>query len=151
MLHLTRKTDYALVALSYLAQQGDGRAGVSARKIADQFGMPLPLLMNILKELAHAKIVGSTRGVHGGYALALPPERVSLLEVIEALEGPVKFTDCSEGLPILGQGCAIQDCCGIRSPMKRLNQRIKSFFAEVTLADLMESKVDVGVESVGVG
>lgn len=163
MLHLTRKTDYALVALTYLAQHraetgvdaGDldakgASAEVSARKIADQFGMPLPLLMNILKELAQAKIIGSTRGLHGGYHLALDPDTVTLLEVIEAMEGPIKFTECAEGLPILGQGCAIQDCCNIRGPIRRLNQRIKGFLAEVTLTDLMESTVDVDVESVGV-
>ncbi|MCE9589942.1 MAG: Rrf2 family transcriptional regulator [Planctomycetes bacterium] len=145
MLHLTRKTDYALVALSYLAQQRQaGQTGapdeVSARKIADHFGMPLPLLMNILKELAQAKIIGSTRGSHGGYRLIVAPEAVSLLEVIEAMEGPVKFTECSEGLPILGQGCAMQECCTIRGPVRKLNQRIRGFLSEVTLADLAESK-----------
>jgi len=115
MLTLTRKTDYALVALSHLAHRLAEDAGpVSARIIAETHGLPLPLLMNILKELAQAKLVNSTRGATGGYALALSPERISLLEIINAIEGPVKLTACCDGLPIVGQGCAVAATCPIQ-------------------------------------
>lgn len=146
MLNLTRKTDYALVALAYLAQRrAAGEAGVSARRIGDQFNLPLPLLMNILKELTHARIINSTRGQQGGYTLAGPPEEVTLLDVITAMEGPVKLSACSDTLPILGQQCPIQEACLIRGPIRRLHGRIRGFLEEVTLADLIESKVDVSV------
>ncbi|MCX5658664.1 MAG: Rrf2 family transcriptional regulator [Planctomycetota bacterium] len=151
MLSLTRKCDYALIALAYLAQQRvAGETSVSARKIADAYGLPLPLLMNILKDLTHEHLVVSTRGPAGGYALANEPEQISLLAVIRAVDGPPRFARCADPLPIAGQECDIQDCCPVREPIQRLHERIQGFLAEVTLADLMTSKVDVPSSQVGV-
>lgn len=155
MLSLTRKTDYALIALSLLTQrraEGDAK-GVSARVIADQHGLPLPLLMNILKELAHAGIVRSTRGAQGGYSLAVDPHELSIRRIVTVMEGPVRMTECGDAyprLPIVGQGCGLEANCPIREPMRRLNERISAFLDEVTLADLLESRVDVPAERVGV-
>jgi Rrf2 family protein len=150
MLSLTRKTDYALVALAYLGQcRAGGELAVSARRIADQFHLPLPLLMNILKDLAHAKLVTSTRGQAGGYALANEPEQITVLEVITAIEGPVRLTQCTDEVPAPGQECQICGC-GIREPMRRLHNRIQGFLEDVTLADLMSSEVDLPASSVRV-
>ena len=152
MLNLTRKSDYALVALSYLGKLRDESAGpVSANAIAEQFGLPKALLMNILKELAHAKLVNSTRGAHGGYELAVDPESVSLLEVVTIIEGPMQLTDCSEGLPIVGQGCTLAEGCPIRGPIRQLHERINRFLEEVTLADLLSRPVDVTCDKVAAG
>jgi Rrf2 family protein len=142
MLGLTRKTDYALVALAYLGQRrAAGEEAASARRIADQFKLPLPLLMNVLKDLAHAKLVTSTRGQAGGYALASDPEHVTVLEVITAMEGPARLTQCADDLTVLGQECRVCGC-GIKGPIRRLHHRIQSFLGEVTLADLMRPGVD---------
>ncbi|MEM1027845.1 MAG: Rrf2 family transcriptional regulator, partial [Planctomycetota bacterium] len=125
MLTLTRKTDYALVALCHLAHRRNEEAGpVSARVIAEAYQLPLPLLMNILKELAQAKLVTSTRGASGGYALALAPDRISLLDVVNAIEGPVKLTPCCDGLPIVGQGCGLEDGCPIQGTIQKLHRRM---------------------------
>lgn len=145
MLSFTRKTDYALVALACLSRQRDAGRDVaealSARKIADQYGLPLPLLMNILKDLAHARIISSTRGVQGGYTLARAPEAVSLMEVIAAIEGPVKLVQCSDGcadgLPIAGQMCEIHEQCPVREPIRRLHDRINHLLETTSLADLL--------------
>ena len=150
MLSLTRKSDYALVALAYLGQRRVAcEPAVSARKIADQFNLPLPLLMNILKDLAHAKLVSSTRGQSGGYTLAHDPENVTILEVITALEGPSRLTPCADDLTVLGQECQVCGC-GIRGPIRRLNQRIQSFLENMTLLDLMETDPDAEHLSSGV-
>lgn len=139
MLQLTRKTDYALVALSHLARRRAGESGpTSARLIAEAYKLPLPLLMNILKELAQAKLVTSTRGATGGYELAVEPRRVSLLEVINAIEGPVKLAPCCDGLPIVGQGCGMEDCCPIQSSINKLHKRMIGFFNQVMLDELIE-------------
>lgn len=168
MLSLTRKSDYALVALSYLGQQQDEEQAVSARKIADQFGLPLPLLMNILKSLSHAGLVTSTRGSQGGYVLSAKPQDVSILDVVNAIEGPVRMTmcaphdhqpgDCSEGKDALeGEGLTLKEgaccpavgICPIEGPIRRLNQQLQHFLAGVTLADLLGKPVDVPLEKVG--
>ncbi len=143
MLALTRKTDYALIALSYLVeQQTQGDNPVSAKRIAETFGLPLPLLMNILKELVQAKILTSTRGPRGGYSLATKPAQLSLLEVITALEGPIRLTQCADRLPVLGQGCELSANCPIRGTVRSLHQRINQFLAEMTLQDLYEDKME---------
>lgn len=139
MLQLTRKTDYALVALSHLARRKDEEAGpTSARLIAEAYQLPLPLLMNILKELAQAKLVTSTRGATGGYELAVEPARVSLLEVINAIEGPVKLAPCCDEMPIVGQGCGMENCCPIQGSINKLHKRMIGFFNEVMLDELIE-------------
>jgi Rrf2 family protein len=139
MLSLTRKTDYGLVALGLLAQRRRSDGGpISAAQIAQRFDLPRALLCNILKELSQARVVAATRGASGGYELAMAPERVSLLEVIQALEGPVKLTECADGLPIVGQGCSLEAGCPIRRPIRRLNGRIQRMLETLTLADLLD-------------
>jgi len=142
MLSLTRKTDYALVALSYLTgRHAESAEPVSAKQIAQTFGLPLPLLMNILKELVRAKVLSSTRGSQGGYELATEPERISLLEIVTALEGPIRLSQCADGLPIMGQGCHLAADCPIQSPIRSLHQRINRFLEEVTLKDLWQDRL----------
>ena len=169
MLSLTRKTDYALVALAHLAERRSASAqdqdrAVSARRIAEQYGMPLPLLMNILKELGHAQIVRATRGINGGYELAKAADQVSILDVVIAMEGPFKLSFCSKeapasastdadgsATPLTQQApaheCQIAEGCPIREPIRRLHDRMYQFLDEVTIADLAGSKVDVTTAS----
>ncbi len=150
MLSLTRKIDYALVALAFLGQRhGENQAAASARQIAEQFGLPLPMLMNLLKDLTRAGIVNSTRGAQGGYALAQEADRITLLEVIQAVEGPIRLVQCADRPVYEDKGCPISEVCPIRNPIRRLHDRITGFFSDVTLADLIESEVDVPVEQVG--
>jgi Rrf2 family protein len=140
MLSLTRKTDYALVALSYLAgRRADGDQPASAKQIAGRFGLPQPLLMNILKELVRAKVLRSTRGASGGYELAVEPGRVTLLEVVTAMDGPIRLAHCADGLPIVGQGCTLSQDCPIQGPIRSLHGRINRFLEETTLEDLVPS------------
>lgn len=144
MLALTRKTDYALIALAYLAEQhADGCQPVSAKHIAEMFSLPAPLLMNILKDLANARILISTRGPHGGYRLASDPVSLTLLEVVTAMEGPVRLTECSEGLPVVGQGCDLATTCPIRGTVRALHDKINCFLGEVTLQDLYNERINI--------
>lgn len=149
MIGFTKKTDYALVALAYLARQrAVGESAVSARHIAEELELPLSLLTNIMKELAQARIVRSTRGSQGGYSLASQASQISLNEIIVAMEGPVALTQCTEGLPIMGQECCSVCRCGIRKPIQRLHERLVRFFDTVTLGDLVEDRVDVALDAV---
>jgi len=154
MITLSRKADYALVALAYLGearQRGEG--AVSARLIAERFKLPGALLMNILKDLARVKLVRSTRGASGGYTLACDPVRVTLLDVVLAVdEKHEPLTPCAcdhDALPILGQAsCHLTDDCPVREPIQRLHRRLQRFLAEVTLADLIGSRVNVAADEI---
>lgn len=156
MLNLSKKMDYALVALACLHQHAAVETPspvaetVSARRIADQYGLPVALLMNLLKDLQQAGIVQSVRGPAGGYRLAKESSQISLLEVFEAVEGPVRIAQCTDPLAIVGQGCPIQNVCPIRQPIHRLEEHLTGFLDRVTLADLLGSKVDVPVQRVRV-
>jgi Rrf2 family protein len=152
--------DYALVALACLEQhsavQTPARPGdaattaLSARRIADQYGLPVALLMNILKDLQQAGIVQSVRGPSGGYRLAKDSNQITLLDVVHAVDGPVRVAQCTDPLAIVGQGCPIQNACPIRQPIHRLEEHLTGFLDRVTLADLLGSKVDVPVQRVRV-
>jgi len=139
MLSLTKKTDYALVALATLGRRrAAGEGPVSARVVAEEYGLPQPLLMNILKELAQAKIVVSKRGATGGYELAGEPADLTVLEVVTAIEGPVRLAECCDGLPVVGQGCVVEAAsCPARGAVRLLHRRIVGLFERMTLADLL--------------
>lgn len=142
MLSLTKKTEYGLIATCHLARHAE--QVVSARDIAERYGVPLPLLMNVLKSLHRKGYVRSTRGAHGGYALALPAQRITLMDLAAALEGPMRLVSCAppEPAPAAGDAdaaepsCDLQDCCAIRGPILRLHERLQRFLASVTVADI---------------
>lgn len=138
MLTLTRKTDYALIALTHLSHSGDQCS--SAREIAGQYGLPLPLLMNILKLLTQRGLARSVRGPRGGYALATDPKRITLNDIIGAVEGPIQLVQCIErhedGQPSAGGDCELMSCCPVRSPIHHIQDRLVRFLDDVTLADI---------------
>jgi Rrf2 family protein len=144
MLALTRKTDYALIALTQLAQ--DSTECVSARAIATRYRVPLPLLMNILKLLTQQGLAKSSRGSRGGYTLAKPATEITLNDVIEAIEGPIELVQCIDASPGEGQSdggnpCRLLSCCPVRSPIHRIHDRLVEFLKDVTLADIVEGSI----------
>ena len=134
MLALTRKTDYALVALAHLAQGPDTL--VSARGISDLYKIPLPVLMNILKSLSRAGIVTSVRGARGGYRLAADPAQISLRELIVALEGPIRLVLCADGQDSCD--CDQAPWCPVKGPARRIHDRLQKFLAGVSLAEIID-------------
>jgi len=150
MLTLSRKADYGLIALSELARRWAGGADpLSARELAVRFALPGALLTNVLKDLGKAKLVASTRGVHGGYRLALDPADISVIDVVTAVDGPIRLTACAEGLPIVGQGCDLMRHCPIRRPIVRLHGESVALLERTTLADLIEGEGEIEGEGAG--
>ena len=134
---LTKKTGYALVAMTHLAALDGGRA--SAREVAALVGAPLALLMNVLKELASGGFVESVRGARGGYRLARPLDEINLADVVETMEGPVRLAEC------LARPGARHECtskrmarCPISDPVHRVQRKLNDFLKKVTLADIVE-------------
>ncbi|MDO9107259.1 MAG: SUF system Fe-S cluster assembly regulator [Methylovulum sp.] len=131
MLRLSKLTDYATVILSFMAK--DKTRVCAAMEIASATGIALPTVSKILKALVNAKVLMSTRGAKGGYALARAPENISIAAIISALEGPIALTECS----ISQQTCEQAAGCGIRANWHIINRTIHNALESVTLADLI--------------
>jgi Rrf2 family protein len=147
MLSMTKKTGYGLIAMTHLAKLPEGDLA-SAREIAEHYGIPQALLMNILKELAAAGYVKSVRGSHGGYCILKPADEVNFVGLMEVLEGPMKLADCvnekvAEGLET-GK-CELYESCPISDPIHRVHRKIRDFLSGLTLADVMVTKPDEAV------
>src|SRR5712692_7582830 len=94
MLRLSKKADYALMAMKHLALRGD-RASSSAREIAEQYDIPIELMAKVLQRLVRCSLLASHQGIKGGYQLARAPGQISIADVIQAIDGPVALTVCS--------------------------------------------------------
>jgi Rrf2 family protein len=87
---LSRASSYALHALAFMAQQKDHAKPIESHSIAAARSIPERVLLKSLKPLASARILFSVRGPNGGYRLAKTPEKISMLEIIEAVDGPIR-------------------------------------------------------------
>jgi Rrf2 family protein len=143
VLSLSRKLDYALIALAELA--GRGRDTISARQIAEKYHVPLPMLTNILKELAAEGMVASTRGPKGGYRLARVPREILLTDLIDAIEGPLKLTLCCQGAhtDLDDAGCDLEAHCPTKAPLQKVQVMLQQFLSQVSLADLVSDTVQI--------
>src|SRR5438046_10688121 len=95
MLRFTKRADYGLMAIDSIAIHGY-RGSVSAKRIADEFGIPPELLAKILQRLARERLIVSYNGPKGGYALARRPAEISVGQVVRVLEGPINIVECME-------------------------------------------------------
>src|SRR5438046_146298 len=113
MLKLTKKADYGLIALRHLAV--NTRTGTaSAKDIADCYRIPLPLLAKILQRLTKSGLLHSLPGTNGGYKLAKDPRKISALEVIRVLDGPIILTSCFTSH---NGECDQSTTCTVREPL----------------------------------
>lgn len=133
MLRLTKKADYGLMALKYLAEHADDGAQ-SAKDISAAYHIPPQLLAKILQTLAKAGILVSTAGTHGGYALSRPAGQINAFEVIRAIDGPLFITSC---ITIHGT-CDLHGHCTIKEPLRKVNDSIKDLLSGIRIADLAE-------------
>ncbi len=135
MLRVTKLTDYATVVLSALA--AEPTAVLSASELAERAGLEVPTVSKLLKPLAQAGLVEGFRGANGGYRLARPASAISLIEIVEAMEGPLGMTECS----IHGGNCGIEDQCGVRANWRRINDVVAEVLRSVTLAQMLSAPV----------
>jgi Rrf2 family protein len=134
MLALTKKTEYALIALCHLARaQSDI---VSARDISERHAVRLPLMMNVLKSLSQNGLLHSVRGANGGYRLAVPVDRVSLARVVEAIEGPVRLVRCVTHSDDGHSHCELVSTCPVRGPVVKIHHHLERFLESLTVADV---------------
>lgn len=135
MLRISKLTDYGTVVLADLARAPETLS--SAAEISARTGVAAPTVSKLLKMLAKADLVISTRGVHGGYRLARSPDSISAAHIIDALEGPVSITECSSE----DSRCDFEDNCNTGTAWQKINSAIRSALHEVSLTELAkESK-----------
>jgi Rrf2 family protein len=131
MLRLSKKADYALMAMKHMAVRGD-RGSSSAREIAEQYDIPIELMAKVLQRLVRRGLLISHQGTRGGYQLSRMPAQISVADVIQAIEGPVTVTACSTDE---GQ-CEQFSKCNVRDPLFRVRDRILAALGECTIAEL---------------
>lgn len=143
MMRLSKKADYGLIALRYLA--GNTCTGTaSAKEIADAYGLPLPLLAKLLQKLTRTGFLRSLPGTNGGYKLARDPRRISALEVIRAIDGPVLLTAC---FTEHGE-CSQSERCPVREPLRKVHEAIIDLLSHISISDMSaDSRGDSPVSS----
>jgi Rrf2 family protein len=140
MLRLTKKADYGLMALKYLAEHAEDTS-LSAKDIAEAYHIPPQLLAKILQRLAKVGILRSHAGMNGGYSLLKPSREISAFEVIHAIDGPLFITSCGPS----HSGCDLTDSCTIKEPLARVNDSISGLLRSISIADLADANTEVTV------
>lgn len=134
MLRLSKITDYGIVLLAHLAGRSNEVGPHTARKVAIETDLPLPVVSKVLKSLARGGVLESHRGSKGGYTLVRSPAEITVLEMITALEGPVALTECNVG-PHL---CEHEAGCPVRGPWHVINRVVEVTLGKVTLDDISD-------------
>ena len=156
MLRLSKKADYALIAMKHLAlnatraearvrEGGAGAPSASAREIAEQYDIPIELLAKVLQRLVRMGLLASTQGTRGGYTLSRPPKSISIADVIQAIDGPFTVTACSTEK----HDCEQYSKCSVRDPLWQIRERIVAALGTVTLSE-MAADQDVATAPVAV-
>lgn len=114
----------------------------SGRCLAELSGLPQPTVAKVLKALSRAGVVEATRGACGGYRLAKTPQSISVSEVIEAIDGPIAVTECTEQ----GSCCAHESSCGLQANWKQINAALTNALSAITLADMMSPDVSALIQ-----
>ncbi len=136
MLKLTKKTDYALMAVNFIASQGEGLA--SARTISEVYHIPLPLLAKILQKLTKKGIITSYGGPKGGYMLQRPPSQITISDIIRAIEGPIHITRCCDG----DHACSQLEHCSVQGPLQKIEMKITAMLDNITIEKMYSESLD---------
>src|SRR5215207_4139877 len=131
MLRLSKKADYALMAMKHLATRPD-TASASAREIAEQYDIPIELMAKVLQQLARRGLLTSHQGTRGGYRLGRESSAISVADIIQAIDGPLTVTACSTD----AENCGQYAKCSVRDPLWRIKDRILAALATCSLQEV---------------
>jgi Rrf2 family protein len=135
MMELTRKGEYAIRGIIYLAQQPPGKISLIS-EIAEAVAAPQTFLAKIFQNFAKQGIVNSYRGTGGGFTLGRPSSRITLREVVEAVEGPIVPNRC-----LIGRGgCEKDDECQVHPVWRKVQGQVISILEGVTIEELAKKK-----------
>lgn len=131
MLRISKKVEYALIALHYIASN-EGRV-VPAKEIADHYALSFDFLAKALQLLTRKRYVISQQGASGGYAMLKDPHQTSVEEIIVIFEGRPRIVDCCDAEP----PCEMGPRCPIRNPMALIQRRIDEALRSMTIGDMV--------------
>jgi Rrf2 family protein len=132
MLKLSKKTDYALMAIQYMAS-GDPDRVINTKEIAEEYSIPGELLAKVLQKLGKKGLIVSQNGPKGGYVLAKSPSDISVLSVIQAIEGHVGITECYHNE---NSHCLQMSRCNIRTPLRNIQNSIYALLDSMSIEDM---------------
>lgn len=135
MLRIGKLTDYGLVVLNQLALAGSQK--LSTDDISQATGLSIATVRKVMKAIVDAGIVIAQRGSKGGYRIARAPDQISVLDVVQAFEGPVSLTECSAD----DNHCEITDSCSLASNWTGINDLLLKVLDGITLDDLRNPDV----------
>jgi FeS assembly SUF system regulator len=130
MIRMSKLTDYAILLLAHLAR---APGTLTAHELASRSRVPLPTVSKLAKELSKAGLVVSHRGRNGGYGLARPADRISVAEIVEALEGPIALTECAKPGKI---ECGIEDTCIAKASWDPVSNAIERALRGLALSSI---------------
>ncbi len=135
MLHLSKKIEYALIALRHIASQSGGMI-VTTKELSEQYSIPYDLLAKVLQKLTRSGIIISFQGVKGGYVLGRNAEKIKLSDVILSIEGKqnVNLIDCKIADPDM---CSLYSKCTIKDPLSKIQNIINNVFDEMTISEIV--------------
>lgn len=131
-MRLSSMADYAVVTMTAAARHCGGQR-VSAARLAQETGLPVPTVQKLVSQLTAAGLLRSIRGAGGGLQLGRPAAAISLADIVEAVEGPIALTACVEHGR---QECALEASCGVRPHWPVVNAALRSALADVPLTRL---------------
>ena len=129
MLKITRKVEYALIAVRHLKENSENL--ITANEISSSYGIPKEILAKTMQKLAKKNIIKSVKGPYGGYKAMDKSSSTTLNDFFEILEGPTGIMDC-----YFDSGCDHLTSCNIRTPINKINNSIRNLFDKLTLADI---------------
>jgi FeS assembly SUF system regulator len=132
MIRITRQTDYGILLLSHMASRPIDEVH-TAKHVAEAVKISFPMVSKILKTLARANLLVSQRGVKGGYQLATDASRISIGDVIQALEGPIGMTACTFN----PGACEQEGTCPVQTNWQRISLAMRDALEKIPLSDLV--------------
>ena len=130
-MRINKLTDYSIVILTNMVINDDKKK-CTAKELSEITDIPLPTVTRILKMLSNKELLDSQQGPQGGYSLTKSAENTSVREVIEAMEGPIALTECSDD----DCGCAYETSCAVGKPWQKINKAIIDVLQNINLAEM---------------
>ena len=138
MIRMSKLADYGLVLITHFLRQRSQTENLSARQMARETGLPLPMVSKVLKVLTREGLLVSHRGVSGGYALSRDPQEISVGDVLSAMEGPIAMTECLE----TDGDCKQESVCPVRTNWERINFAVRDVLDAISIVDMVDPLPD---------
>ena len=135
---IRRNTDYAFRFLAQLCSVYERGQAISAKVLADENSVPYPVTSKLLQKLAKAGIVKSVMGARGGFSIADDPGRISFLDIITAIQGPISVNKCVMGDFV----CPMKGRCPVHCKLKSLQGELEDVLTSMTLAEFVAQRKD---------